>query len=73
VDHHVHKDGHPVDGAGKMIYELWIRWRTRLSRAPARAVENRAAMWTRATENRWKKDTGPGCRPEWVDGTLGRF
>jgi len=21
-----------VDEAGKMIYELWIRWRTRLSR-----------------------------------------
>jgi len=32
VDHHVHKAGQPVDEAAKMIYELWIRWRTRLSR-----------------------------------------
>jgi len=47
----VHKAGQAVDEAGKMIYELWIRWRTRLCRAAAGAVENRVTMWTRATEN----------------------
>jgi hypothetical protein len=40
-----------VDEAEKMIYELWILFRTPLGREAARAVENRVAMWTRATEN----------------------
>jgi len=40
-----------VDEAGKMIYDLWIRLRTRLSRAAAGTVENRVTMWTGATEN----------------------
>src|SRR3989442_3265241 len=44
VDRHVDKAGQPVDEAGKTIYVLWIRSRTRLSRMATGTVENRAAM-----------------------------
>jgi len=58
VDRHVDKAGQPVDEAGKTIYVLWIRSRTRLSRVATGTVENRAAMWTRAAENSRKTTDG---------------
>ena len=57
----MHKAGQPVDEAGKMIYDLWIRLQTRPSRAAAGAVENRVVMWTRATENSRKTPTVTFC------------